>query len=166
MSHKVLVQTDEYIPAGISGITMDKVGDSKEGKQEFTFVWSESYQIVHQAYLSCVQSGNPQTLALLVQQHPFHVEALFQLSEYLKSTGDLKNAGELVERILYTCETCAHPHFDWLSGNSSLDFSKEENKTIYLALFRHIEYLGRRGCARTALEFCKGLISSFLSLQV
>ena len=26
---------------------------------------------------------------------------------------------------------------------------------FFLSLFRHIQYLGRRGCWRTALEYCK-----------
>lgn len=40
-----------------------------------------------------------------------------------------------------------------------MDYSIEENKTFFLALFRYIQMLGREGCSRTALEYCKLLLS-------
>ena len=155
MKHKLLSELEYYIPAEISGLSMEK-GEIKEGVQTYNFTHSNNYKVIHQKYLYCVQTHNPNNIGMLIQEYPFHIESLFRLSEYFKSTGDFKSASDLVERVLYVCETCSHAQFDWLGGNSRVDFDKEENKTLFLALFRQIEYFGRRGLCRTALEFCKG----------
>ena len=40
-----------------------------------------------------------------------------------------------------------------------LDYRRQENRAFYLALYRHMTYVGSRACYRTALELCKVIIN-------
>lgn len=44
-------------------------------------------------------------------------------------------------------------------GNCRIDYRKPENRSFYITLFKHIIFIGQRGCNRTSLEFCKVLLS-------
>jgi hypothetical protein len=69
----------------------------------------------------------------------------------------MKVAADLVERAIYRIE-CSFPgHIDFRKGNFRIDF--ESAKAFYISFYRHIQNLGRQGCSRTALEFCKLLLS-------
>ena len=58
---------------------------------------------------------------------------------------------------MYACERALHPQFSL--GNSRLSYQRSENRSFFLAIFRHIQFLTRRGCWKTAFEFNKLLFS-------
>ena len=80
---------------------------------------------------------------------------MLQLSEICKMGEDSTRAAELIERTLFACESAFHPLFNLAVGTSRLDYRRQENRAFFIALFRHITYVGGRACHRTALEFCK-----------
>ncbi|ROI96425.1 Transcription factor 25 [Anabarilius grahami] len=45
------------------------------------------------------------------------------------------------------------------SGMCRLDYRRPENRAFYLVLFKHVIFLEKRGCPRTALEYCKLILS-------
>ncbi|RXM29545.1 Transcription factor 25 [Acipenser ruthenus] len=45
------------------------------------------------------------------------------------------------------------------SGTSRLDYLRPENRAFYLSLYKHMMFLEKRGCPRTALEYCKLILS-------
>jgi len=49
--------------------------------------------------------------------------------------------------------------FNLAACNCYLDYKRRENRALFVCLFKHILNLGRRGCNRTAFEFCKVLLS-------
>lgn len=51
------------------------------------------------------------------------------------------------------------PVFNITTGRSRLDFGWQPNRALFVALFKHMQHLDRRGCHRTALEVCKLLLS-------
>jgi len=68
-------------------------------------------------------------------------------------------AAEFVERALFGFERAFHSVFSVNTGLCRLAYTRTENRAFFLAIFRHLQFLGRRGCWRTALEFSKLLIS-------
>ncbi|XP_035222319.1 transcription factor 25-like [Stegodyphus dumicola] len=56
-------------------------------------------------------------------------------------------------------ECCLHPLFNIAQGNFRLEYRRVENRSFFIALFKHLMFVGQRGCNRTALEFCKLLLS-------
>lgn len=96
---------------------------------------------------------------------PYHIDSLLQLSEVCKANGDAAMGAELIgiffalfnnlERALYSFEKTFHPMFNLSTGTSRLDFDRVENRSLFLALFRHVDVIARKGCWRTAFEFQK-----------
>ncbi|XP_014262295.2 transcription factor 25 [Cimex lectularius] len=140
------------------GLSM-KLVETKNGVQYFSYEHSLSYQEVQMRFLDAVESLNPEFIMRIINSHPYHVDALLQLSDICKLSEDLSMATELVQRALYCLECAFHPSFSVASGNCRLDYRKQENRSLYIALFKHMMYIGSRACYRTSLEFCKLILS-------
>ncbi|KAJ6657158.1 hypothetical protein lerEdw1_002747 [Lerista edwardsae] len=143
---------------GKTGISM-KLLESKRGLQHFAFEHHREYQQAQFKFWDAVESLDPNNLVLLLQMIPHHVDSLLQLSDICRMQEDQEMAGDLIERALYTLECAFHPMFSLTSGACRLDYRRSENRAFYLALFKHMGFLERRGCPRTALEFCKLILS-------
>ncbi|KAG0223366.1 Transcription factor 25 [Mortierella sp. GBA43] len=143
-----------------SGLSMDVVdSDEKEHITTFKIVHSEYYQRTQLKFLAAVASYDPNNLLAVLRESPFHVDSLLQLSEVSKHNGDVALAGEFIEQALYAFEKSFHSLFNIASGSVRLSFMEVENRSFFLAIHRHIQFLGRRGCWRTAFEFNKLLLS-------
>ncbi|OAQ33483.1 DUF654-domain-containing protein [Linnemannia elongata AG-77] len=143
-----------------SGLSMDIVDqDEKERITTFKIVHSEYYQRTQLKFLVAVASYDPNNLVALLRESPFHIDSLLQLSEVSKHNGDNGLAGEFIEQALFAFEKSFHSLFNIASGSVRLSFQEVENRSFFLALHRHIQFLGRRGCWRTAFEFNKLLLS-------
>ncbi|XP_018618645.2 ribosome quality control complex subunit TCF25 isoform X1 [Scleropages formosus] len=140
------------------GISMS-LQESREGLQYFTFVHNRDYQQVQFKFLDAVESMDPNNIVALLQLNPYHVDSLLQLSDVCRIQEDQEMARDLVERALYSFECAFHPVFSLTSGTSRLDYLRPENRAFYLALYKHMMFLEKRGCPRTALEYCKLILS-------
>lgn len=96
---------------------------------------------------------------MMVNQHPYHVDSLLTLAELYRHTGESQRSADMLERCLYALEYAWHPWFNVTTGRCRLDFAWDPNKPLFVALFKHMQHLDRRGCHRTALEVCKLLLS-------
>ncbi|KAF9188886.1 Transcription factor 25 [Haplosporangium sp. Z 767] len=143
-----------------SGLSMEVVEtDEKEHVTTFKIVHSDYYQRTQLKFLAAVASYDPGNLVALLRESPFHIDSLLQLSEVSKHNGDNALAGEFIEQALYAFEKSFHSLFNIASGSVRLSFMEVENRSFFLAIHRHIQFLGRRGCWRTAFEFNKLLLS-------
>ncbi|XP_052541896.1 transcription factor 25 isoform X1 [Tympanuchus pallidicinctus] len=141
-----------------TGIAMQLV-ETRRGVQYFTFEHHREYQQVQFKFLDAVESMDPNNIVLLLQMNPYHVDSLLQLSDVCRMQEDQEMARDLVERALYSLECAFHPVFSLTSGSCRLDYRRPENRAFFLALFKHLMFLEKRGCPRTALEFCKLILS-------
>ncbi|NXY22787.1 TCF25 factor, partial [Atrichornis clamosus] len=141
-----------------TGITMQLL-DTRRGVQHFTFEHHREYQQVQFKFLDAVESMDPNNIVLLLQMNPYHVDSLLQLSDVCRMQEDQEMARDLIERALYSLECTFHPVFSLTSGTCRLDYRRQENRAFFLALFKHLMFLEKRGCPRTALEFCKLILS-------
>ncbi|KAM4018207.1 ribosome quality control complex subunit TCF25 [Anomaloglossus baeobatrachus] len=141
-----------------TGITMSLL-ETKRGVQYFTFEHQRDYQQVQFKFLDAVESMDPNNIVLLLQMSPYHVDSLLQLSDVCRLQEDQEMARDLIERALYSLECAFHPVFSLTSGTCRLDYVRSENRGFFLALFKHVMFLEKRGCLRTALEFCKLILS-------
>lgn len=126
---------------------------------EFAFSHSQDYQSAQLDFLEAVSTMDPHRISAILQRHPYHVDSLLQLSDVLKMNGDVQAASEFVERALFCFECSFHTLFNFTLGVCRVDYNRFENRGFFLGLFRHIDYIARRGCWRTALELCKLLFS-------
>lgn len=140
------------------GISMSLI-ESKGGLQHFTFEHNRDYQQVQFKFLDAVESMDPNNIVVLLQLNPYHIDSLLQLSDVCHMQEDQETARDLIEKALYCFECAFHPVFSLTSGTCRLDYCRSENRAFYLALFKHMMFLEKRGCPRTALEYCKLILS-------
>ncbi|KAM4797900.1 LOW QUALITY PROTEIN: ribosome quality control complex subunit TCF25-like [Urocitellus parryii] len=133
--------------------------ESKKGLSFFAFEHSEEYQQAQHKFLVAVESMEPNNIVVLLQTSPYHVDSLLQLSDACRFQEDQEMARDLIERALYSMECAFHPLFSLTSGTHQLDYCRPENRSFYLALYKQMSFLEKRGCPRTALEFCKLILS-------
>ncbi|KAK1891854.1 Transcription factor 25 [Dissostichus eleginoides] len=140
------------------GISMTLL-QSKDGIQYFTFEHGRDYQQVQFKFLDAVESMDPNNIVALLQLNPYHIDSLLQLSDVCRIQEDQEMARDLIERAMYSFECAFHPLFSLTSSTSRLDYLRTENRAFYLALYKHMMFLEKRGCPRTALEYCKLILS-------
>ncbi|XP_054627250.1 transcription factor 25 [Dunckerocampus dactyliophorus] len=140
------------------GISMTLL-ESKDVIQYFTFEHGRDYQQVQFKFFDAVESVDPNNIVALLQLNPYHTDSLLQLSDVCRIQEDQEMARDLIERALYSFECAFHPVFSLTSGNCRLDYRRPENRAFYLALYKHMMFLEKRGCPRTALEYCKLILS-------
>nr|CAG4652081.1 EOG090X0BCY [Triops cancriformis] len=136
------------------GLTMNLL-ESTGQTSIFAYEHNKDYQKIQMQFLQAVESLNPENIAAVVNAHPHHIDSLLQLSDICRMGEDIQTATELIERALYCLELAFHPSFNVAQGKCRLEYRRQENRALFLALFKHLTYIGQKGCYRTALEFCK-----------
>lgn len=162
---------DNWPPVGKSGIYMNLVqapelpagGSPKSSKDKnvvyFAFEHSPSYRQIQQKFLHAVESMDSDNIIKIINQHPYHVDSLIQLSELCKMSEDHAMASELIEHALFALESSFHTMFSLTQGNCRLDYRRQENRALFVTLFKHSQYLESRACSRTALEVAKLILT-------
>ncbi|GFT33466.1 transcription factor 25 [Nephila pilipes] len=154
----VLVSQKNWPHLGKPGLSMRLV-ETKDDIHYFAFEHSKQYQSIQLQFLEAVESFNPDNIVALLNTYPYHIDALIQFSDICRMGDDVQMAAELIERAIFYMECSLHPLFNIAMGNCRLDYRIAENRSFYIALFKHLIYIGQRGCNRTSLEFCKLLLS-------
>ncbi|KAK4877302.1 hypothetical protein RN001_009808 [Aquatica leii] len=155
-----LVSSKENWPqAAKLGLSMSLQETKPGGIHYFTYEHSQNYRQMQMKFLEAVESLNPDNIVAIINEHRFHVDALIQLSDLCKLSEDLAMAAELVERSLYVLECAFHPLFNVAQGNCRLDYRRQENRILFITLYKHLLFVAGRACYRTALELCKLLLS-------
>ncbi|KAG8855858.1 hypothetical protein FRB96_006680 [Tulasnella sp. 330] len=129
------------------------------GERWWTIEHSQSYKKTQLEFLSAVAAGDPNGFLLILQQHPWHIDTLLQLSEVFRHEDDHIHATDLVDRALFAYERSFAGAFNITSGIHRIDFKRIENRPLFLAVHRSVIQLQRRGCMRAACEFARLLLS-------
>lgn len=123
----------------------------------------ESYQRQFEELRQLVELGDINLVHNFVSRYPLHVDALLVMSDYLRMAGSAPEALELTERALYILEKCtlatedqhAAPTASLIDGHLRMPYDCPENRRLHLVLARYVQFLTRKGCYRTALEYGK-----------
>lgn len=152
---------DNWPPITKFGLSMsfDHTMEFTNKVQYFVYDHSLSYRQVQLKFLQAVESLNPENIVNIINMHSYHIDALLQLAELCKLNEDLALAAEFTERALYCLECSFHPLFNITTGLCRLDYKKQQNRALFITLFKHLNFVGGRACYRTSLEFCKLLLS-------
>lgn len=119
---------DNWPQVGKSGLSMNLVESKPGGVQYFVYEHSSNYKQIQNKFLDAVESFNPDNIVSIINEHPYNVDALIQLSDLCKLSEDLAMAAELIERALYCLECAFHPLFNIAQGNCRLDYRRQENR--------------------------------------
>jgi hypothetical protein len=152
---------EEWPRATTGGLGMEIVSIHEDGTVEYRFVHSTAYQDAQRQYEIAVASMDPQRLVVLMQQNPYHIATLLQISEIAKHEGSHADAGDLLEKALFSFGRAIHSTFahNLGQGKARLDFNRPENREFFLAIWRYIQNLTMRSTWRTVYEWAKMLLS-------
>lgn len=150
---------ENWPPIGKLGLSMKLVGSSHHDYVYFKYEHNTNYQKIQKRFLEAVDSLDHNNVVAIVNEYPYHVDALIQLSDICKMGEDLQTAANLIERALYCLECAFHPIFNMAKGTCRLDYRIQENRAFFITLFNHLTFVGQRACYRTALELCRLLLS-------
>lgn len=81
------------------------------------------------------------------------------MSDYYAQTGEHAAAADLVERAVYALELGMTQTFLSALGSVRLDYRVDKNRLLYHCLFRHMQFVGKKGCNRSALEISRLILS-------
>lgn len=151
-------QSNEAEQATSSQIVSNRLNTSK-GIQWFVFEHSVAYRQLQHKFLTAVESMDSDNIIKIINQQPYHVDSLIQMSELCKMSDDHAMASELIEHAILALETAFHTSFSLTTGNSRLDYRRQENRALFIVLFKHAQYLEGRACSRTALEVAKLILT-------
>jgi hypothetical protein len=91
----------------------------------------------------------------------YHISTLLQVSKIAKDQTDHALSSDLLERALFTFGRASLSLFNTklAQGKARLDFSRPENRELWLAGYQYIKSLVMKGTYRTAFEWAKLLLS-------
>uniref|UniRef100_A0A6A7G795 Transcription factor 25 n=1 Tax=Hirondellea gigas TaxID=1518452 RepID=A0A6A7G795_9CRUS len=142
------------------GLSMELLSTDQYGLKHFSWIYSGVYEHAEQLYESRARTHDPEQIVYLLNDYPYHVNTLLQMAEILKQHGQISEAATCVEQALYRFECSFHPSFSFTKGNCRMSYDDNAaNRSFFLCLYRHIQFLGRKGCPQTALSFSKLLLS-------
>ncbi|KAF5451851.1 hypothetical protein F2P56_026914 [Juglans regia] len=159
-SHRktVLVTPSDYWPRWDSSLSMEFL-ETKDGYHYFRYVHLPSYDQAQKSFEAAQAIHDLNSIASILLHHPYHIDSLITMAEYLKFVGEHQKSADATAKSLYALECAWHPMFTPLQGNCQLKFSHKTNKLLFTSLFTHMRNMDRRGCHRSALEVCKLLLS-------
>lgn len=116
------------------------------------------------------------SLITFLQRNFYHHEGLLSFSEFLRLQGHFIDSFSFVERCLFAFENYFCSEFQCIMPSNAQEFLSEGehfvpqveldysemaeplNRVFGECLVKYIDVLGRKGCSRTALEYCKLLL--------
>lgn len=155
----LLVTPRPHWPPLSGGLSMEVTGMTDSGRQMFAYTHSAGYTAAQAVFEEAQASHDPNAVAELLHQTPYHTDALLAMSQLYRSMGEHSTADDMLDRCLYAFEMAWHHSFNIATANCMLDPEREENKGFFEALFRHLQGLSRRGLHRPALEVAKLLLT-------
>lgn len=164
-----------WVPAptkAAGGMSMSKhtaTGAPAASIRSFCIELSDEYSAVLEGYAAAAETGDPHSVFEILARTPYCIEALLQLSDYHRTTGQHEAAATYLRQALFVLESILHPSFEpWsaqcrlplpLSGGRNAWGHHHPNRIVYTLLWRYMQHAGRSGCPDAAFELAKLLLS-------
>lgn len=76
------------------------------------------------------------------------MDSLLQSAELCKLSEELAMTASLIERALFYLEYAFHPLFNLTTATCRLDYKKQQNRALFITMFKHLVFVGGRACYR------------------
>ena len=141
------------LPASALHFEIRKLQDDTTPQQLYKLFPDAVYNERYNELAVIIQSADPAAVSMHIHEHPFLIEGYLLMSDIIRSHSVADAAG-YVELAVYLLEKALPASFSYL--NARIDYASDaENRSIHLALFRHIQFLMRRASWTVALECAK-----------
>ncbi|KAF0693547.1 Aste57867_15505 [Aphanomyces stellatus] len=146
-----------FVGGGIRWTRVDKPScpSWEYGCDYFQIDWSIEYKKMQEQFQVLQMTHDPQAIVHYLHKHPYHVDALLQMSEVFQHHGQMDHSTECIKKCVYLMELAWGEHFNVNTGLCRMDITMGDNKSFYRALFFLMRQVGRRGCVRSAFELAR-----------
>jgi len=138
----------------------EMIGHTTQKMKVYALEPTKRYKELQEAFENLRNTGDPDHLAEFARANPFHVDAMFSIAELLRLQGDYKQVNQLLENIIFMYEDSfgyevnIFEHDDVMISYDANEYSR----TLFAALNRFMDVLGKKGCYKSAFEYNKVLI--------
>ena len=155
-----LVYTDTTHMFNPERFSCEMIGHNSHKMRIFALKPTKKYQDLQEAYESLKNTYDPNNIAEFVRQNPYHTDALYDVAELLRMQGDYKQTNQFLENIIFMYEDSFGYEFNIFEEDDvMLSFDENEySRTLFVALNRFMDVLGKKGCYRSAFEYNKVLV--------
>lgn len=70
-------------------------------------------------------------------------------------------AARLIERAVFYLEYAFHPLFNMTTATCRFDYKKQQNRALFIALFKHLVLVGGKACYRYIIGFHTLVVSIY-----
>eukprot|EP00892_Ulva_mutabilis_P011990 jgi/Ulvmu1/9163/UM005_0261.1 len=156
-SRQLLLSTAADLPRYDGSLSMHCLSPSTAGVCAFRIEPSSRYRTATLHFQQAQASMDPNNVAAMLAQYPFHVQSIITMADIYQSSGQGDYAGAMLNRALYALEGAWHPAFKacMLRGDARLPSEEAANGLMFAALARRVRALCQQGMHRTALEWAK-----------
>ncbi|KAK3048243.1 hypothetical protein LTR09_010404 [Extremus antarcticus] len=161
LKRNIFIQGKEEWPnATGGGLGMEIEEKRADGTILYRYAHNTTYRDAQHQFDIAVESMDPQRLVVLLQQNPYHIATLLQVSEIAKQDRNHTVSGDLLERALFSFGRAVHSSFakTLAAGKARLDFKRPQNRELWLASWRYMQNLSMRATWRTVYEWAKLLL--------
>jgi len=152
----VLITPRDTWPRPDGSVSMRAGELNSQGHPTFNLVFNDTYRAQQSLYEEVQATHDPNAVAAMLRSHPFHLDALLSMADVYRAMAEHAYADEMIERCVYALEMAWPPGFLSAAGHGVARVAyNETNEPLFIALFRYMQNMGRRGLHRTALEVCK-----------
>lgn len=74
---------------------------SDYGCRFITYTWSDNYARIQEDFRVAQLTHDPNNIAMLLRRYPFHTDAMMQMVEIYKASGQMDHASNMLGTILY-----------------------------------------------------------------
>ncbi|EQC35964.1 hypothetical protein SDRG_06706 [Saprolegnia diclina VS20] len=125
------------------------------GCDYFQVDWSLTYKKMQEQFQVLQSTHDPNAIGHFLAKHPYHVDALLQMSEVFQHHGQMDHSADCIKKCVYFLELAWGEQYDVANGTARMDIHAGDNAAYFRALFFLMKQVGRRGCVRSAFEIAK-----------
>lgn len=129
----------------------------------YTFVPGSKLRSLQETYDAVRDTHDPNAILDFLQTNPYYPEALYDIGEYFRLKGNIKDANLMLEKLLYFYEESFSYEFHLLDNYKErlcfLDYNNSPfNQVFFRAVLKFLIILTKRACYKSAFEYNKLLL--------
>lgn len=121
--------------------------------------YTEKYALEQIAFLQATERMDYNSNMVLLNNSPYHLCSLLQVSDILRTENKNEMADEFVRKCIFAIQASIPSTVDIYSGKVIFPYFHYENRVFHLALIRMIDIVVSKGCWDAALELSKLLLN-------
>ena len=120
----------------------------------------EDCEKANRLLINAVNSMQVNAFSALLTKYPYHIPVLLKSADIASQLGQFSEAAALTDQAVYSaCQSLSDFSFSAPFTERTLPHDKGSNVGVFVVLYKKMQGMVKRGCLRSALEWCKMLFN-------